>query len=325
MQRISFNAPGARSLVWAGDVLVDWAGGAATYQLDGVIKRAQVNFGGLFDACIASKDHRFAFMYGRLKTKGLLLKSGKFLREINRSYYQAEAYEYPAAFAQLDGRTILIHCPNAYNRIEFEDAETGELLTTHSTRKPSDVFHSRFEVSTDNRYLLSKGWCWHPVDVVQAFDIPACVRDPSLLDESTLDPTLCAPLNTASFVSAGTVLIGSVEGEESFERDDRQGPLPGEIATWNIGSNVVSASVKVEGPFGDVYAIDERRCWDLYKYPKVIDIRTGQVLDAMPDLLTGERNSSIIWHLKLVPSVSLNRETGQIAILNDGRIDVLSP
>jgi len=70
------------------------------------------------------------------------------VREINRSYYHAEAYEYLVAFAKLkDGRDILIHCPVDYCRIDFEEVETGQLLTNHSGRKPSDFFHSRFEIS----------------------------------------------------------------------------------------------------------------------------------------------------------------------------------
>jgi hypothetical protein len=284
-----------------------------------------VNFGEQFDACVVSNDPRFAFIYGRLKTKGLLLKEGKLLREVNRSYYCADSYEYPVAFAHHGSRTILIHCPNEYNRIEFEDAETGELLTDSDARTPGDIFHSRFEVSPDSRYLLSKGWVWHPVDVVQAFDIPACLNDATLLDEAALDATIRAPLGMASFISSTKVLIGSFEGEEPFHRNDGQGPLPGEIAVWDLPTNTISTPVKVNAPLGDLYAIDERRCWDLFKYPKIIDIVTGQVLDAMPDLYSGERNSSIMTDQLLVPSASFNRKTGQLALLCDGRIEVLSP
>jgi len=53
----------------------------------------------------------------RAGTKALLLEpGGKFIREVNRSYYHAEAYRYPLALFTLpDGRTGLVHCLEEYN------------------------------------------------------------------------------------------------------------------------------------------------------------------------------------------------------------------
>jgi hypothetical protein len=55
---------------------------------------------------------------------------GGLIRELGRSYYHADAYRYPLALFTLpDGRTGLVHCPAAYNRLEIEDALTGAPLT----------------------------------------------------------------------------------------------------------------------------------------------------------------------------------------------------
>ena len=156
-----FTARGIRSLSWRGDELVDWVGGGRAFALDGTERRATVSYAYHFDAVTVSSDGRFAVIYERQGTKGLLLDGGKILRELNRSFYQAEAYEYPVTlFHEPDGRLLLAHCPAAYNHIEIEEAESGKVLTACSERKPSDFFHSRLAASPNGKRLLSAGWVW---------------------------------------------------------------------------------------------------------------------------------------------------------------------
>ena len=89
----SFPAKGIRSLCWRGDELIDWVGGGRRFALDGAEHRAAVYYSYVFDAAIASPDGRFAVIYQNCGTKGLLLEDGKIVRELNRSYYCADAYE----------------------------------------------------------------------------------------------------------------------------------------------------------------------------------------------------------------------------------------
>jgi hypothetical protein len=118
----SFPATGIGSLCWRGDDLIDWVGGGRALALDGTEQPASVGYAYRFDAATASRDGRFAVIYERLGTKGLVLKDGKILREIDRSFYHANAYEYPVAlFHEPEGRLLLAHCPRGYNRIELED------------------------------------------------------------------------------------------------------------------------------------------------------------------------------------------------------------
>jgi hypothetical protein len=91
----SFNATGIRSLCWRGDELVDWVGGGRAFAADGTERPARVIYGYRFDAATASPDGRFAVIYERLGTKGLLLHDGRIVRELDRSFYHAAAYEYP--------------------------------------------------------------------------------------------------------------------------------------------------------------------------------------------------------------------------------------
>src|SRR5512142_2915226 len=88
------------SLTWCGDSLVDWVCGGTVFYLDGTRKEANVRWAFPFDAACATKDGHFAVIYQRLGTKALLLRDGKFLRELNRSFYHAHVYEYPVCIWQ---------------------------------------------------------------------------------------------------------------------------------------------------------------------------------------------------------------------------------
>jgi len=98
-----------RSLCWVNDYLVDYAGGIGTFQLDGIKTDSKVSFGGLFDNAITSYDGEYVVIYQTLGTKALLLKQGKILREINRSYYCAEAFEYPIIFLTVNEKVCIAH------------------------------------------------------------------------------------------------------------------------------------------------------------------------------------------------------------------------
>jgi hypothetical protein len=129
-RRCSFPATGIRSLCWRGDELVDWMGGGRAFAPDGSDQRTSVNYAYHFDAATASPDGRVAVIYERLGAKGVVLKNGETLRQIDRSFYHANAYEYPVAlFHEPGGRLLLAHCPKRYCAIELEEAETGRPLT----------------------------------------------------------------------------------------------------------------------------------------------------------------------------------------------------
>ena len=116
-------ATDVKSLCWLDRRLVDWVGGGRVYSLDAGVQRTKHgDFAYRFDSALISPSCRFAVIYERLGTKGVLLEHGQIVREINRPYYYAHAYEYPVAFVRLgDGRELLAHCPDRYHRIDMED------------------------------------------------------------------------------------------------------------------------------------------------------------------------------------------------------------
>lgn len=156
---LSADGTTVRSLAWLEDGLVDWVGGGARYGLDGSIRRAGVNYAYRFDAAVSTADGRFAVIYERTGTKGLVLREGNILREINRSFNQAHVYEYPIClWTRKDGRSLMAHCPDDYDRLEIDDLETGERLIPSSDRTSVDFFHSRLQISPNGTRLLSAGW-----------------------------------------------------------------------------------------------------------------------------------------------------------------------
>ncbi|HLK96759.1 MAG TPA: hypothetical protein VK364_03230, partial [Hymenobacter sp.] len=245
---------------------------------------------------------------------GLLLKEGKLLHEVNRSDYIADGYEYPAAFFEAQGRTYLAHCPQEYNRLEFEDVETGEIPTDVPEREPTDVFHSRLEISPGNTYLLSKGWVWHPWDVVEAFDIEACLKNPLLLDNSTLNRYQGAEISSASFLNEHLVLLAASSEEATTNKQEP--PLPPYVAWWNLLTNEVTAPVTVAGKFGNVVVIDENQAWDFYDHPKIINLRTGAIDYRWEEFDSGKQNSAICppTHVQIV--VSPDRRTAVVRTEN---------
>ena len=325
MKRQTIKANYIETIDWLEGNIVDWVCGGQIYSAEGENSQiATYHYNFNFNGCITSQDREYVFIYQRLGTKGLLLKNGKLLREVNRSYYHAASYEYPAAFVTIDKKTYLIHCPQGYSQIDFEDVETGELVTNISERRPSDVFHSRLSISPDGKYLMVCGWVWHPVDKVELFNIEECLKNPLLLDKSLLHPEFGTEISSASFIDSDRVLIASSD-EEPF--DDEVLPiLPQKhIAIWNFKTNELSEPVQVNAEIGNLFAINDKQAWDTFKFPKLINFETGEVQIKFEEVYSGLQSSSIYYDIKKNPQICFNKDSGKIAIKTDNEtVEVFS-
>ena len=124
-----------QSLNWLEGDLIDWVSGGAKYSINGDYQSSGVVFSYRFDAAVQSDNGVYAIIYEKLGTKGLLLKNGSILRELNRSFYHAGTYEYPIAFVKLPtGEYAIVHCPEEYCQVEIDLAENGERLTSTLSR-----------------------------------------------------------------------------------------------------------------------------------------------------------------------------------------------
>jgi len=311
---------GYGTISWLNNSIIDWYDGGRRYELDG--KNTQLGPYGYaypFDRSITSRNGEYAFIYHNRGTKGLLLKNGKILREINRPHYHADTYEYPAAFyTSANGNTYLIHCPLEYCRLDFEEVETGKIVTDVTGRAPVDIFHSRFSLSPDNTFLMVRGWAWHPLDMIRLYDIEACLADPKLLDTGIYSNNGPWEKSIGCFINNDEVLLGSLE----FDPDD-DFPLH-HICTWNFKTGGISNPVKVSEPFGNIVGVHNGIAWDFFNYPKIIDVATGNVIDKMEDVPTGNQVSSIIHHLDTVPPILYNPDLNAVAVAIENTIEVFS-
>jgi hypothetical protein len=133
--------------------------------LDGSVTSRSVNWAYTFDRALASDDAATTVLYTAPATKGLVIPPGRRdVREIDRSYYHANAYEFPVTAGRLfNGADVLIHCPDGYNRLAVETLHDGRRLAS-ATARACDMFQSRLRISPDGRHLLTAGWIWHPLD-----------------------------------------------------------------------------------------------------------------------------------------------------------------
>lgn len=329
----SFNATGIRSLCWRGNELVDWVGGGRAFATDGTERPATVRYGYRFDAATASPDGRFAVIYERLGTKGLLLRDGRILRELGRSFYQADTYEYPVAlFNAPDGRVLLAHCPGDYCRIDFEDAETGRLLTESADRKPSDFFHSRLAASPHGKRLLSAGWVWHPLSLVVSFDIAQALADPRHLDKgqdlpSSPNSGLVEENSVCWLDDDRFAVAASAEYEQASVEDDGELRLrPLGLAVYDMIQRTCLQAFQLDEPAGTILALGKGFILSLYRHPKLIDLSTGKVVHAWTELRSGLQDSSIIWGLDddaKPPPMAFDPATNRFAIVNGDTVTLI--
>jgi hypothetical protein len=331
--QFSFNANDIRSLCWRGDQLVDWVDGGRAFAFDGTETPTRVSYGYRFDAATASPDGRFAVIYERLGTKGLLLHDGRILREIDRSFSEADAYEYPVAlFNDPDGRLLLAHCPGNHGRIELEEAETGRPLTASADRKPPDFFHSRLAASPHGKRLLSAGWVWHPHGLVRCFDVTQALADPHHLDRchnffSSFNPGLAEESSACWLDDDCVTVAASAELEQNSVESDVEPRLrPCGLAVYDIANQTCLQALQLDEPPGTIMALGKRYVLSLYRHPKLVDLSIGKVIHVWSDLESGLQDGSIVWNLDgdaKPPPMAFDPASKRFAVVNRDTVTVI--
>lgn len=317
----SFEMPDVRSLVWQGDALVDWAGGGSILHLDGTIEEARVRYAYRFDAAVVSPCNRYAVIYEKCGTKGLVLDHGSVVREIDRSFYHAGAYEYPLAiFQRSDGQVVLAHCPEHYNQLELEDLHSGERLSVSEGREPPDFFHSRLRVSLGGGYLLSAGWIWHPLDAVNVYDLERALVDSSALDAPLGLPEIDREVCSAEFLTSKVILLGfGAEFDEPIEDSSDQF----EVALIDLDRCEILTCAKATEPLGTLLPVSSQLAISLYDHPKLLSIADGTVLTRCERIASGQQDSSILMNRE-APTMAFDQPNGRVAIASPESVTVIS-
>jgi hypothetical protein len=311
------------SLNWIGDNLIDWVGGGNIYSLNGNFEHSGRGYSYKFDSAIQSENGIYAVIYEKLGTKGLLLKNGEILREINRSYYQASSYEFPIAFVKINGEYSIIHCPEEYNQIEIENIENGIRITSTENREPNDCFHSRFRVSDSNNILINSGWVWHPVGILEIYNIEKALIDNTLFDNYKSNLPINTEVCSAEFLNDDLLIISS-SNEEPFDDEDLNDKInlnPKQLGLFSIKKNAFIKKINIGFKLGTQIPIDENRVIDLYDYPKLIDLNSGKILQDFKDINSGKQDLAIVGQ---VPSIAFDKKNNRIAIADKNRIEILT-
>lgn len=111
------------------------------------------------------------------------LADGRTTMPLDGGGYRPDTVPFGAAFAEHEGRTVLVH-RTAWNRVDVSDPATGALLTARETpeggsaKDPQpphyiDYFHGALAVSPDGRWVADNGWIWHPRGVPTLWSLTA--------------------------------------------------------------------------------------------------------------------------------------------------------
>jgi hypothetical protein len=326
--RIEIDAA-ARSLVWVDDSLYDVAAGWRRFPLDGSAPNARYSaYGPGFDAAVTSPARDLVALVQTASTKGLILAADThLLRELNRSFYHAEAYRYPVAlFGLPDGRTGLVHCPAHYNQLEIEDAASGEPLTGHAKRTPADVFHSRLAVSKSSRYLLSAGWVWQPWSCLMVYDLAAALDNPNRLDSYgdvfDMRGLIQAEISGACFAGDDVVLSTSPEPNDPDGPDDL---APNMLARWSTTDRRFVWKRRLPQTAGDLHPLADG-VLGLCQHPRLYDASTGELVHEWPDLPTGTADSSIVWNKTFSgpARIAIDERNNRFAVTDGHQITVIT-
>lgn len=317
-------AAGARTLVWLGGTLYDVAAGWRTFPLDGSPGSSRFSgYGKRFDAATVSPRGDMVALIASNGTKALLLASdGRLIREVDRSFYHADAYRYPLVLCTLpNGRTGLVHCPDGYNRLDIEDAETGERLTAGAAREPDDFFHSRLAVSPSGRYLLSAGWVWHPWGCLAVHDLTRAMAEPTTLDASG---EVFDQGNIADEEVAGACFVGEDIAISTSAESDTEDEETHTLALWSPATRTFTWRRQLDLTAGDLVPM-AGNILALHDHPRLYAAATGDLIAEWPDLATGLADSSIVWDKTFSGSarVAVDQTGNRFAVTDGDRITVV--
>jgi hypothetical protein len=299
--RWTIPAKNVISLCWVGDDLVDAVAGGKVYHLDGSARETRVYWTYRFDAG-AALDGRLVF-WERFGTKGAVALEGRIVREINRSFYCADKYEYPLTLFHLpNGHAAIAHCPDGYNRIEIDDLATGERLTRSEDRNPDDFFHSRLAVSPGGRYLLSGGWIWHPACDVLVFDLHEALQDARALDAGEGIAGIEREIDDAVWLDERRLVL-ALSNDWYDEPEDKSFGL----ALYDVVDKRRVTSIRLDTAPGLLMACGTEHVVSFHGHPKVFDLATGQIVESWPEIATGDvrgplSSSAIRFPLALDPA-----------------------
>jgi hypothetical protein len=325
MQLIEIPWPGAATIMWDRDEVVDITSGQSG-NFSGSLSSRLINMTYRFDRAIGLRSHgdHWGVAYTNRGTKAVLMKNGSVQRELNRSFYCGEAYDYPITIGtDAAGRVMIVHCPNEFDVLEIEDAETGTIL---DSLKSNDMeFHSRLNLSTDSRFLIDAGWFWHPWSGAVVFEI-AHADDGTL--RFTKNTAFAAGLSVQNEIDSvaflgNTHVVVSSHSNDLGEKTEPGSLRPKQLGIWSLTERRWESKVDLSKPAGLLMTWKE---WvvSFYDHPKLIELATGKVVHRWDKICSGKQLGPIELGDPLTPPIAIDTVGGRFAIAGSNTVTLVS-
>ncbi|MFI1586281.1 hypothetical protein [Embleya sp. NPDC020630] len=183
------DAPGERWIVACDEVLLELDGRTGLTREIAAIPLDSPDKGANAELVLATdRAGRFVAVAQAKGRHGAVVEtaSGRVLMRLDRGDYHVRVCEFPVAFADVAGRTVLVHA-TAWNRLDCSDPSTGANLTHRESPSPRrempvdehylDYFFCGLSISPTSRRIVSDGWMWSPCGVLAAWDLQAWLTD----------------------------------------------------------------------------------------------------------------------------------------------------
>jgi hypothetical protein len=314
------DCAGISTLAWDGDELVD-ATTHRTIRLDGTVGKTAFFLGFPFDRglCLRDPGGLWTLAYRNRHTKAVLLRNGKIVRQFNRDYYCADAFDYPATLLRSGDRALVAHCPDSYDTLVIEDAETGRKLGQIKTEHME--FHSHLSVSPNSQFLLSVGWFWHPVCTAWISEL----RDRAGSSMEICDRTgftFDSEIGGAAFLGDDAVVVASTAGRINDEVS-ATGLAPLQLAVWSISENRWLSSIALAEPAG-MFMGWKKWAICFYGHPKAIDLASGEIVHSWPEIDSGRQVNVIEIGKPEPPPIALDPQHGRFAVADSKGVTIVS-
>ncbi len=325
MQSIEMPWPGVATLIWDRDEVLDITSGQRG-NLAGSLTSRVMNMTFRFDRAIGvrSRDVHWAVAYTNRGTKAVLMKNGLMHRELNRSFYCAEAYDYPITIgADVAGEVVVVHCPNKFDLLEIEDAETGNVLDSLKSRDME--FHPRLNLSPDGRLLIDAGWFWHPWCGAVVFEIAQAGDGTLWFTKNTAFSTAFSARNEIDSVAflRNTHLVVSSVSDYLGEEPEPGSLCPKQLGIWSLADRTWESKADLGEPVGMMMPWKERVV-SFYDHPKLIQLATGKIVHRWDKIYSGKQLGPIELGDPPPPPIAIDPLQGRFAVASSKTVTLIS-
>lgn len=143
-----------------------------------------------------SRDGQLVAVVETTGQSGVVLEAstGDLLTMIDRGQHDVPGAEFPVAFAEIDGRSLLV-AGSEWNRLDLYDARSGQILSDRpraewETRQLAYASSSLL-VSPDGQWVLDNGFTSDGIGMVATFDIRAWLDNPFEPEDGPSKRYLC--------------------------------------------------------------------------------------------------------------------------------------